>query len=735
MGSLLRKIRCKLDSYPCFIFLSGILNGFCAVWFSDSLPSFGDVFLFATPGILIAGFLFGLRNCCLRFIPAVCLAIISSLLLIAQSEKQFEKQEMASFDRLGATAVFRLTDPSLCGGIPDWMPNTPYYVQAELQRVSLDEPDNLKPADGTVLLTIFPRSGEVSNLGYGDLIQVEGYFEKPDAPVLPAGTFHFPAYAAARGSSLLFHAGSVKRLKTGQGFLRSIYDWRGKFLAKLTAEMPEGAARDMAPALLFGIRQPVKGEIKNDFLYSGTLHVLSVSGFHIGLFFVAMMFFFSVIPYRIRWFAAPVPVFLYALSTGMQAPAFRAFLMLTLWCLARVFLRNNRGMNSLAAAAGIILLLNPYQLFDVGFIYSFLCVFFLILSSDFFRGVADAMTVRDQFVPHRKYITVRGVSAKLVLCVGVSVAAWLCSMAVSLHFQSLFTPWAVPAYILMLPVTWYCFALFLPAILLQWIPGAVELIGRLLAPALKLCAWIAEQFADAGAFYVAPPPAWLGVLFLFALAGIFIFRRKRSLAVCAVLLFLTGLLQIFPVPQPDPEIVILRRGAVPVPAVLFCDPAAGKATVWNVPPGDTARLVSDYLKTRGINEIDELHFDSARSEVCGGGQFILNTFPVKAVYFHDRIRRNARTAGAIRKNHPEPPSMPILRLNKISGQTTVVPGYAAMKHVRIRMITSENKGPVLEIELPDQLLRKEYPFSSRTIAERVTLPSQKRAEWRSLLSR
>ena len=79
--------------------------------------------------------------------------------------------------------------------------------------------------------------------------------------------------------------------------------------------------------------------------------------------------------------------------------------------------------------------------------------------------------------------------------------------------------------------------------------------------------------------------------------------------------------------------------------------------------------------------------------------------------------------------------MPILRLNKISGQTTVVPGYAAMKHVRIRMITSENKGPVLEIELPDQLLRKEYPFSSRTIAERVTLPSQKRAEWRSLLSR
>ena len=735
MGSLLLKIRCKLDSYPCFILLSGILNGFCAVYFSGSIPACRDVFLLATPGILAAKFLFGLRNNCLRFIPATCLAVFSSLLLILQSEKQFQKQEMSSFDRLGTTAVFRLTDPSLCAGVPDWMPNTPYYIQAELQTVSPGEPENQFPAKATVLLTLHSRSAGVSGLGYGDLIQAEGYFEKPSEPVLSAGTFRFPAYAAARGSSLLFHAESVKSLETGNGFLRSICDWRGKFLERMTAEMPEGTARDMAPALLFGIRQPVKGEIKNDFLYSGTLHVLSVSGFHIGLFFAAMMFFLSVIPYRIRWIAAPVPVFLYALSTGMQAPAFRAFLMLTLWCLARVYLRNNRGMNSLAAAAGIILLLNPYQLFDVGFIYSFLCVFFLILSKDFFQNISDAITIRDQFIPNRKLITFRGLCAKLVLCVGVSVAAWLCSMAVSLHFQSLFTPWAVPAYLLMLPATWYCFALFLPAVLLQWIPGTVELIGRLLAPALSFCAWIAEQFADAGAFYVSPPPIWLGVIFLAALAGILIFRKKWSLTVCFITLFLTGLLQIFPIPQPDPEIVILRHGAVPVPSVIFCDPASGSATVWNIPPGDTARLVSDYLKTRGINEIDELHFDSARSEICGGGQFILNTIPVKAVYFHDRIRRNARTAAAIRKVHPEPPSKPVLQLQKESGQTTVIPGYAAMRHLKVRMITSENKGPVLEIRLPDQVLRKEYPFSSGTVAERITLPSQKRAEWRSLLSR
>ena len=735
MSSLLRKFRSKLDSFPCVILLAGILSGFSAVWFSGSALTVGSVFLRATPGLLAAWFLFGLRNSCYRFIPATCLAIISSLLLIARTETQFQNQEMASFDRLGATAVFRLTDPSLCGGVPDWIPNTPYYVQAELLSVSIGDPEEMKPMKEKVLLTFFTRSGEVAKLGYGDLVRAEGYFEKVSEPVLPAGTFDFQTYSAARGSSLLFHANTVKLQEENHGLLRSLYDWRGRFLEKLTSGMPDGTARNMAPALLFGVRQPIKGSIKNDFLHSGTLHVLSVSGFHIGLFFAAMMFFLAVLPYRIRWIAAPVPVFLYALSTGMQAPAFRAFLMLTVWCLARMFLRSNQGMNSLALAAGIILLLNPYQLYDVGFIYSFLCVFFLILSSGFFSKVSEAITVRDQFVRNRKLITVRGICAKIVLALGVSLAAWLCSMAVSLHFQSLFTPWAVPAYLLMLPVTWFCFALFLPAVLLQWIPGVVELVGKIIAPALEFCAWIAEKFADAGAFYISPPPVWLGVIFLISLAGIFIFRSKWGVTACASVLFLSGVLQLFPFPPPDPEIVILRHGSAPVPAVVFCDPAAGKATVWNVPQGKTSRLIADYLKTRGVKEIEEIHFDSARREICGGGLFLLNSFPVRAVYFHDKIRSNAKTANQIREFHPEPLSKPILSFQKEKKRTEVVPGYASMRHVKVRMTTSENKGPVIELILPDQTLQREYPFGNRTIVERITLPRQKKAEWKSLLSR
>ena len=462
--------------------------------------------------------------------------------------------------------------------------------------------------------------------------------------------------------------------------------------------------------------------------------MLSVSGFHVGLFFAAIMFFCSFLPYRIRWSLAPFPVFLYTLSTGMQAPAFRAFLMLTLWCFAHLFLRNNKGINTLAAAAGFILLLNPYQLLDIGFIYSFLCVFFLILSSDFFRRVSNAMTVRENFLQNRKRFSFRRLLNLFVISTGVSIAAWLCSLVISLRFQSLFTPWAVPAYILMLPVTWYCFALFIPAIILQWIPGVPEFLGVMIAPSLKLCAAIAEQFADAGAFYSAPPPKWLGIIFLSALAGVLCFRRKIFFASAAVILFLSGFFLFFRFPVSDPEIVILRNGAAAEPAILLCNPASKSAIVWNVPQGDTARLISDYLKSSGINRIEEGHFDSARSELCGGGQFLFSIYPPDAVYFHGKIRKNAETARKLQRKYPEPESRPLLKLSREKNYVEVIPRIAGMKQVKLRKIISPDKGIILEITHSGQTLRREYPFSNKITVERITLPAQRKAEWKSLLS-
>ena len=735
MRKHLRKIRFHLESLPCLILLTGILNGFSGIYFCGESLNADLIYLLPVPGILIAGILYGVRTCCSRFIPATVLAVLSSFLILPEKNERFSERVMNRYERYGGTAVFQLTESSLCGGKPEWIDNAPYFIQAELKSVASGFPEKMQPAKERVLLTISPGSKDLNRRGYGDIIRANGWFEKISPPIF-RGSFDFPAYAKARNCSLQFHAESFEILSTGKGFLRRLFDWRGNFLGKLTGWMSNETARDMTPALLFGIRQTVSGKIKNDFLFSGTLHILSVSGFHIGLFFLAAMFFLSVLPYRFRWAIAPFPVLLYAVSTGMQAPAFRAFLMLLLWCGSHVLLQKSRGSNSLAAAAGIILLLNPYQLFDIGFLYSFLCVFFLILCSGFFGEIRSALMLQEMFYPDRRSISFRKILSWLTVLTGVSLTAWICSMAISLSCQSLFTPWAVPAYLLMLPFTWFCFILFLPGILLQWIPGAAELSGWLIQPALIISADIAGNFADLGIIYVIPPPVWLSAIFLIALAGIFIFRRNLYSGICALILFLCGFLMMFPITVPEPEIAILRNGAAPVPAVIFCDPGARHAIVWNVPAGKTARLVSDYLKTKGISGIDEIHFDSARSEICGGGMLLTKIHGSKAVYFHTSVTAAAKNASQILTEFPPGNSQPVLTMQKRKDHISVTPGLGGFRGLELRRYSSPDKGDILELHSGEKILfRKEYPFSNELIADRLILTGQKKAVLRSHLSK
>lgn len=722
--ALLSGIRSRFALFPCLIFLSGVLNGSAAVLFLADPPA-DAVFLFAIPGLLAAAFLFGVKETFLRFVPAVCLAAVSSVILISGRKSGFAG-EMGQYDRLGGSAVFRLTDSSLCGGIPEWMPNMPYYVQAELQSAEAGGTAEMRSVSGKVLLTMPPAADPMRKAGYGDLIRAEGYFERiPERH--QRGTFDFPAYAAARGTFLLFHAEQAEILERGDGILRRLYDSRSRFLKKLTAGM-SGTARKMAPALLFGIRQSIAGEVKDSFLHSGTLHILSVSGFHIGLFFLAVMMFLRGVPYRIRWFSAPFPVLIYALSTGMQAPAFRAFLMLAFWCLSHVFLRRERALNALAGAAAVILLLNPLQLFDMGFQYSFLTVFFLLISGEFLQGTVSAMVVREQFLPDRKKFSLRRLTAKLAGVIGVSVAAWLCSMEISLCSQSLFCPWAVPAYLLMLPLTWYCFILFLPAVLLQWIPGATEFAGILIRPALKLCADSAENFAEAGSLYVSPPPLWLAGIFLIALGGIFLFRRRSAVLISAVVMFCAGMFSLFPFSAPEPELAVFRGSGSSVPSIVFCDPVSRSAVILNVSGSGTARLVSDHLRTCGIGTAEEVHFESAGIEFCGGGLIFLRRNGAKAVYFHGKVPAAAKTARKILDEVPPPMGKPLLILRKEKDRSEAQIRMRGFEGVLLRLRHSENTGHELEIVTADgEILRRKYPFSTECMTERIPVRRQRKA--------
>ena len=191
-----------------------------------------------------------------------------------------------------------------------------------------------------------------------------------------------------------------------------------------------------------------------------------------------------------------------------------------------------------------------------------------------------------------------------------------------------------------------------------------------------------------------------------------------------MILFLSGVFSLVEIPSPDAEIAVLRHGGSE-PAVIFSDPASGRSYLWNIPSGNTARLVSDYVRSRGIATVEEIHFDSVRQEACGGGVYFLKHYNPRAVYFYEEIPRNAKYAVQIREENPKPGSAPVMKLISGGNKTVASPRITGMEGITVRKTISENSGTELEIFRHGNLLyRKHYLPGSELILDRfpVTRP-------------
>lgn len=116
--------------------------------------------------------------------------------------------------------------------------------------------------------------------------------------------------------------------------------------------------------LTFGDTSGLDKEYKNDLKSLGLVHILSVSGFHMNIIFMFISKILSVAP---SLFIS----FLYLMFTGVKVSGIRAFTMMFLKQTAPKLYRTYDGINALCVAGVIIFLLRPYEIFNMGFVYSF----------------------------------------------------------------------------------------------------------------------------------------------------------------------------------------------------------------------------------------------------------------------------------------------------------------------------------------------------------------------------
>ena len=194
------------------------------------------------------------------------------------------------------------------------------------------------------------------------------------------GQFDYAGFLKMRGimASVTLYPESIVKLERNDRVLnisRFFFQVRKNISRQISTYLDDQPAQFLI-AILLGEKEGLSPEIKADFQNSGVAHVLAISGLHVGFVVLIIMLIFSFLPVSFRWQNVLTILFLvfYVFLTGANPPVVRASIMVTIFLLGINLTRSPNIYNTVYTAGFIILLIQPQQLFWVGFQFSFIAV-------------------------------------------------------------------------------------------------------------------------------------------------------------------------------------------------------------------------------------------------------------------------------------------------------------------------------------------------------------------------
>lgn len=227
--------------------------------------------------------------------------------------------------------------------------------------------------------TVLASGKNLSNLAAGDHVILRGRLRLADEARNP-GAFDYRAYLNANGIAALFSCSDSTpvRLFTSGGrrpLARAAHAARS-WLQTQIAAFASGQSAALINGMLLGETGELHAEVLEDFSRTGLIHILSISGLHVGFIALLLMLATSLlrIPKGRQGAIVLIALWCYAYLTGMRPPIVRATAMASVILSGRIFERETNLANNLCVAALFILLWQPLQLFQIGFQLSFAAV-------------------------------------------------------------------------------------------------------------------------------------------------------------------------------------------------------------------------------------------------------------------------------------------------------------------------------------------------------------------------
>src|SRR6266566_4880506 len=333
--------------------------------------------------------------------------------------------------------------------------------------------------------TVFARWRGRPNVG--DELSLFGTFQPIEPPRNP-GEFDMCAYLARRDVKNLFivrYPENGRILAPGSGFsiLRAAArsrEWMQRILSRDLEDSPDVVGLVCGTSL--GLRHQTRDDIEEPFQQTGTLHLFAVAGLHVGI--VARLLWTFAMVLRLPRKAATaliIPLlFFYAAITGLHTASVRAAVMSALLLGGIFFDRKVLALNSLAAAAFLILLFDSNQLFTSGFQLSFAVVGAIVLLADPMFVRFERILAPDPFLPRlllsrpRRFFA--AVERGLARGASVSLAAWIGSLLLIYRYFYLVTPVSLFANLVVVPIAYFVLALAMLSLITAPISSALSIL-------------------------------------------------------------------------------------------------------------------------------------------------------------------------------------------------------------------------------------------------------------------
>lgn len=267
----------------------------------------------------------------------------------------------------------------------------------------------------------------------------------------------FEAYLQETGIHYTFAQTSQAQVtRPASAFKKLCHRTNLKFQSYLRLGEPEASQlSQIYIAMLLGKKSELSPEQKNRFKMTGTMHLFAISGLHIGVIATViwqMLLLCRVPPKITPYFGLPL-LYFYVEVTGAAPSAVRAFLMVAFFWASLAVQRQRAPLPALAASAVLVLLIQPMQLWQMGFQLSYLVVLSIILYGLPLREKLSPLLQPSQFLPEADWSAYqRGkfwLIDKFLLLFIISFSAWLASAPLSAGFFGFIAPYAILVNILL----------------------------------------------------------------------------------------------------------------------------------------------------------------------------------------------------------------------------------------------------------------------------------------------